>query len=108
MTDYENEKDIVRLSEILETIKKDALEVTDLIVSGIDYYRLLAYGTLAFGIIFAVQAYLNTSGPPVTLAFYLFFAVTFLALFPFGYRKHRQLQKKYHELIEIKKSLTED
>lgn len=107
--DLENEEELIKLSEIFDTLKKDALEVSDLLVKGIEYYQLLAYVSIAIVILFAWLLVENVNAGNVILSvFYGFCVAAFLALGPFSFYKNRQLKKKYGELIDIHKSLTEE
>jgi len=105
-TSYEDE--LIRLSEIFETLKKDALEVSDLLVKGIDYYKILSFICIIAGIALSILMWTFLSQADLLQGIlYLFFSVTFIASGIYGLYKHRRLKKKYAELIEIQKSLAE-
>jgi hypothetical protein len=104
-----DDAELVQLSEILDTVKKDALEVADLIVTGIDYYRLLAFVCLGLGALFTgyILSQINLIGV-LNIAIGFFMVALIWACAALCFYKNRQLKKKYQELIEIKKSLTEE
>jgi hypothetical protein len=103
------EEELVRLNEIFKTLKEDALEVTDLIVKGIDSYKLMAYIAIAAGI-FSLWNLPNfiVSNDLLQITVWIFFAIIFFLVIPYLLYKNRQLKKKYQELINIHESLTED
>jgi len=109
MSDKEEEDELIRLSEIFETLKKDAIEVSDLLVKGIEFYNLLAYFCIAVGFFVAWNfvRYLNL-GDVLWSVVWGFFTALFFLMVPYGFYKNRQLKKKYKELIDIHKSLTEE
>jgi hypothetical protein len=103
------EEELVRLNDIFKTLKEDALEVTDLIVKGIDYYKILAYIAIAAGIfsLWNIQNYVRASDL-IQITIWSIFTIFFFIAIPYGFYKNRQLKKKYHELIDIHESLAED
>ena len=103
------EEELIRLDDIFKTLKKDAVEVTDLIVRGINSYKIVAYVAVAFGL-FSLW---NLNNAIITtnllqIIFWFVLSVLFFISGPYAFYKNRQLKKKYNELIEINKSLTED
>jgi ATP/ADP translocase len=101
-------EEIVRLNQILETIKKDALEVSDLLVKGIEFYELLGLCCIVLAFIFGAQFLQNLSGSLFVKIEYDVFAAMFVLFGAYSLRKNYQLKKKYAELIDIHKALAEE
>jgi len=107
--DLENEEDLIRLGEIFETLRKDALEVSDLLVKGIEFYKLTAYISIAIGIfaIWQLFQYIESGNIVMSAVWTLLLAITWFGGI-YGIWKNRKLKSKYEELIDIHKSLTEE
>lgn len=105
----EGEEELIRLGEIFETLKNDALEVTDLIVKGIEYYKLIGYGSLLGGVICAALLIevINTGSILNIVLYFILVPLLFILGF-YSIWKNRKLGKKHKELVEIHKSLTEE
>lgn len=103
------EEELIRLNEIFKTLREDAFEVTDLLVKGIDSYKIWAYIAIATGIfsLWNLQNFI-VSSDLLQIAIWAFFALIFFLAIPYLFYKNRQLKKKYQELITIHESLTED
>ena len=103
------EEELIQLNDIFETLKEDALEVTDLLVKGIDSYKLWAYVALAVGIfsLWNLQNFI-VSSDLVQIILWTFCALFFFLTIPYLIYKNSQLKKKYQQLITIHESLTED
>lgn len=101
--------ELIKLSKILETLREDAFEVSDLLIKGIDYYKVIAYIALAMSVFFTWQlSQYISSGNVIQSVLYGFFVFIFIVGGIYGIWKNRQLKKKYDELIEIHNSLSEE
>lgn len=106
--DSEHENELIRLSEIIEMLKNDALEVSDLLVKGIAYYKTVSYFIIFLGILSGLIGWVFISGGDL-LSKMLYFVLSVFCIPAgiYGFLKYRRLKKKYSELIEIHKSLAE-
>ena len=106
--DSEYEEDLIRLSEIFETLKEDAVEVSELLVGGIEYNKVTGYIAILLGILIFSLGWTSIPTGNILLAIiYCFLALVSIALGIFGLFRYRRLKKKYAALIEIQKSLAE-
>lgn len=109
--DSEYEEDLIRLSKIFETLKEDAVEVSKLLVGGIEYNKVVGYIAILMGILSFWFA--GTFMPAenilqaIQVIIYFFLALVSIGCGIYGLYKYRRLKKKYTELIEIQKSLAE-
>lgn len=101
MSNNKEDEELIRLSEVLKTLKEDAIEVSDLIIKGIEYHKLIAYIAVLIGIFSTWSAWANDIfwSPIAILSFLLAFLLFY---------KHRKLKKKYKELVDIRTSLLEE
>ena len=101
-----NEEELIRLAEIFETLRKDAIEVSHLLVRGIEHESTMAYVLILIGFFcvgFAGDFF--TSGNLFGTLSYGLVAIFAFSTAVLGFYKHRKLKKKYSELIEIDRSL---
>jgi hypothetical protein len=109
MSSKEEEEELIRLNDIFDTLKKDAREVSGLLVNGIEYFKLAAIAFIAVGV-FAAYVVIQSSGSGITFANAMnaFLAVLCFPVTVYLFYKYRKLKKKYKELIEIHKSLNKE
>lgn len=108
MMSENEEEELIRLNQIFKALKDDAFEVTDLIVRGINSYKMAAYFAIAFGILALWNLYTYAVSGYLMMIFWAILAVLAFVAGAYSYYYSRKLKKKYQELIQIHENLTED
>lgn len=101
-------KELIRLDAIFEELKKDAKNVSEDLVLGIDAIRTTGIFSILIGVLAAVMVYptikIEHWGLWVGLIFAAF-AGAMIVLGIFTLWNYKVLEKKYSKLLKMKKSL---
>ena len=101
-------KELIRLDAIFEELKKDAKNVSEDLVLGIDAIRTTGVFSILIGVLAAVMVYPTIKIEPWGLWVGLIFAAFAGAMIVLGIltlRNYKVLEKKYSKLLKMKKSL---